>query len=92
LRRATVIINLAALILYYVDGGNLALGFPSVMLMNLMASRLYRKTKLTRYDELDVSFKQSHGLPPSQPICFAQRSSSTDPEETPVVLDRIAAQ
>ncbi|KAF5329293.1 hypothetical protein D9619_009413 [Psilocybe cf. subviscida] len=75
---STVIINLATLILYYADGGNFSLGFLSVMLMNLMASRLYRKTKLTRYDEFNISFIQSHRLPPSRPILFAQRSSRTE--------------
>lgn len=55
--------------------------------MNLMAARLYRKTKLTRYDELDVSFKQGHGLPLS--IAFAPDTSRTGEES--VVLDSEAS-
>ncbi|KAF5329811.1 hypothetical protein D9619_009335 [Psilocybe cf. subviscida] len=64
----TVIANMAALVMFYADGGNLSLGFANIMLMNLMASRLYRSTKLSRYDELNVSFELS--LPPSRPILF----------------------
>ncbi|KAF5329567.1 hypothetical protein D9619_009344 [Psilocybe cf. subviscida] len=79
---ATVIVNLAALILYHAGGGNPSLGYLTVMLMNLMASRLYRKTKLTRYEELNVS-----SLPPSRPILFAQSSSRT---EEPTVLDSVS--
>lgn len=66
--RVTVSINLAALIVYYADGGNPSLGFPSVMLMNLMSSRLYRKTKLTPYGGVQLSIQQSYPLAPSQQI------------------------
>ncbi|KAF5329504.1 hypothetical protein D9619_009328 [Psilocybe cf. subviscida] len=76
---ATVVINLGALILYYADGGNPSLGFASVMIMNLMASRLYRKTKLTKYVEPSISF-----LAPSRPMLFVQSSSKA---EGPTVLD-----
>ena len=79
----TVIINLAALVLYYADDENPSLGLSSLTLMNLMASRLYRKTKLTRYDTLNVSFQVADGLRPSQRISFARSNSRA--EESGVV-------
>ncbi|KAF5329254.1 hypothetical protein D9619_009376 [Psilocybe cf. subviscida] len=51
---STVFLNLGTVILYYNDALPLAyraiLAFPSVLLMNIMASRIYRNTKLGRFN------------------------------------------
>lgn len=51
------------------------MGFGSIMLMNLMASRLYRKTKLTRYDGVGVSVQLSR-RPPLRQKTLLQRGGS----------------
>ncbi|KAF5329252.1 hypothetical protein D9619_009370 [Psilocybe cf. subviscida] len=54
---SSILIHIAALILYFSQTGNVSLGFPSIMLMSLMSSRLYRKTKLAPIYDSRSSFK-----------------------------------
>lgn len=51
----TFVSNLAALLLYIFDSGNPSLAFASIMVMNVMASRIYRNTKLGRYNSGPLS-------------------------------------
>jgi hypothetical protein len=79
----TFVINLAALLLYTFDSGNPSLVFASIMVMNVMASRLYRNTKLGRYS----SAPSSKSAPINSTLVFAHSSDTAGGPILPQSID-----
>ncbi|KAF5329255.1 hypothetical protein D9619_009375 [Psilocybe cf. subviscida] len=79
----TFVINVAALFLYIFDSGNPSLAFASIMVMNVMASHIYRSTRLCQYSSNHLSTSG----PGDSALVFANSSNTPGDLVLPYSID-----